>query len=67
MQVPREDSQISWINHHDQWNPNGQREGQSHQRMARTKKPKGSTNLPRICKLLLKIHTRVLTDMYTFN
>ena len=31
------------------------------------KKPKGSTSVPRICKLLPKIHTRVLTDMYTFN
>ena len=51
MQVPREDSQISWINHHDRWNPNGEQEGQSHQRMARTKKSKGSTSLPRIRKL----------------
>ena len=31
------------------------------------KKSKGSTSLSRICKLLLKIHTRVLTDMYTLN
>ena len=35
--------------------------------LARTKKSKGSTSLPKICKLLPKIHTRVLTDMYTFN
>ena len=28
---------------------------------------RGSTSLPRICKLLPKIHRSVLTDMYTFN
>ena len=69
MQVPREDSQISWINHHDRWNPNGQQEGQSHQRMARTKKSKGSTSLPRICKLLPKIqgYSQICTPLTTMT